>query len=300
MIRTQARIEAQLKRVSSSSIANAVGTGSVPAVTPANQAQKSPRSSPSRVRGASPRSPRRKRCRADIWLVLSLIGWQGIDMSVSLPSLWIYIQYLGGTKSVYGMAGAIANAVGFAAAPLFGWLADRASSKQVIILALIVQTLGGLVYALAALCHHPPNHDYDLPGDHDNGRHHTPADPDSSSSGDGGGSITYTGPYVVVAARFLIGADLTSAVCRVVSVPTVMAFFTHSWAVCCAGLASGSGATARAYLTRNSDAASKTANLGLAAVSWRLGLVIGPVVNLGIVAVPNGRWFGLPFTNLTW
>jgi MFS family permease len=91
-------------------------------------------------------------------LVLTLIGWQGIDMSVSLPSLWIYIQYLGGTKSMYGGAGAIANAVGFAAAPLFGWLSDRASSKKVIILALIVQAVGGLVYALAALCDHPPNH----------------------------------------------------------------------------------------------------------------------------------------------
>lgn len=132
-------------------------------------------------------------------------------MSVSLPSLWIYIQYLGGTKSVYGMAGAIANAVGFVAAPLFGWLADRASSKHVIILALVVQALGGLVYALAALCHHPPNHDYDLPGDHDDDPYHPPADPDSSSSGDGGGAITYTGPYVVVVARFLIGAHLTSA-----------------------------------------------------------------------------------------
>ena len=236
--------------------------------------------------------------------MLSLIGWQGIDMSVSLPSLWIYIQYLGGTKSVYGAAGAIANAVGFAAAPLFGWLADRASSKQVIILALVVQAIGGFVYALAALCHHPPNHDYDLPGDHDDGPpHHTPADPDSSSSGDGGGAITYMCPYVVVAARFLIGACLTSAAGPVlpalVVVPAVTLFYSQPY-VCGAGLASGSGATARAYLTRNSDAASRTANLGLAAMSWRLGLVIGPVINLGIVAIPNGRFFGLPFTNLTW
>lgn len=218
----------------------------------------------------SPSSPRGSKCRVDIWLVLTLIGWQGIDMSVSLPSLWLYIQLLGGTKSMYGAAGAVANAVGFAAAPFFGWLSDRASSKGVIILALIIQAIGGLVYALAALCPHPPNHDDDVPGDHDDGHHHDPLDPDSSSSGDGGGSPHYLGPYVVIAARFLIG------------------------------LASGSGATARAYLTRHSDAASKTANLGMAAVSWRLGLVLGPLINLGIVAVPNGTWMGLPFTNLTW
>ena len=61
-----------------------------------------------------------------------------------------------------------------------------------------------------------------------------------------------------------------------------------------------SGATARAYLTRQSDAADKTANLGMAAVSWRIGLVVGPVINLGIVHLPNGTLFGLVFTNLTW
>lgn len=126
-------------------------------------------------------------------------------MSVSLPSLWIYIQYLGGTKSVYGAAGAIANAVGFAAAPLFGWLSDRAASKQVIILSLLIQAAGGLLYSFASLCDHPPNHDYDLPDEHDDGQPHTPLDPDSSSSGDGGGSVAYVGPYIIVAARFLIG-----------------------------------------------------------------------------------------------
>ena len=232
----QARIEDQLKRVSSTD------PSPLPLV-PASSAEP-PAGRPARPRRCC------ASCRCDIWIVLTLIGWQGIDMSVTLPSLWLYIQSLGGSKTTYGTAGAVANAVGFVAAPLFGWLSDRVSSKGIIVFSLVLQGLGGLVYSSAALFPHPAA--------------------GSASSGGELGPGDYTGPYLVIVARFLIG------------------------------LASGSGATARAYLTRQSDAADKTANLGMAAVSWRIGLVVGPVINVGIVHLPNGTLFGLVFTNLTW
>jgi MFS family permease len=164
--------------------------------------------------------------RADIWVVLTLIGWAGIDMSVSLPSLWLYIESLGGSKTLYGTAGAVANAVAFVAAPVFGWLADRFSSRGVIVIALVVQLAGGLLYSAAVLFPSPGGGAAGSSG--------------SSSAAGGGGGVPW-GAWVVVAARFLIG------------------------------LASGSGATCRAYLTRNSDPAEKTANLGLAAAAWRIG-----------------------------
>eukprot|EP01052_Picozoa_sp_SAG31_P004714 SAG31_NODE_198_length_20656_cov_5.167291_19_plen_179_part_00 len=149
--------------------------------------------------------------RGDILLALLVIGWAGIDMSVSLPSLWLYIKSLGGTKSDYGLAGAIANAVSFVTAPLFGWMSDRFSSKVIVVVSLLIQALGGLIYAFAALAEHPA---------------------ECSAAGAGSDSCENTldddkvwaGPYVVIVGRFVIGKRSYFLVCFCATVREIRNF----------------------------------------------------------------------------
>jgi MFS family permease len=218
--------------------------------------------------------------RCDIWLVLLLIGWAGVDMSVCLPSLWVYIRSLGGSKAVYGLAGAVASGAQFVSSPIFGMLADRHSDRAVIAASLLVQMCGGLLYACAVAFPHPGT---------------VVGGGGGSSSGSSQGSVVWTdestgsvsapppphaaaptAAYVVVAARGLLG------------------------------FAAGNGATCRAYLARNSNPSARTRNLGLAAAAWRVGLVLGPAINWMLVQLPTGQLhtpsgaLQLQLSSLTW
>ena len=207
--------------------------------------------------------------RCDIWLVLVLIGWAGVDMSVCLPSLWLYIRSLGGSKACYGLAGALASGAQFVSSPFFGWLADRYSDRTVIAASLLVQLLGGLLYACAVAFPHPA-------GGSGSGSTAAAAEPpplllDEASDA----ATTPMAAYMVVMARGILG------------------------------FAAGNGASCRAYLARNSPPSQRTTNLGLAAAAWRIGLVVGPAINWLLVRLPTRlalpAWLrGLHFSSLTW
>jgi MFS family permease len=207
--------------------------------------------------------------RGDILVVLVLIGWAGVDMSVCLPSMYVYIRSLGGGQEIYGLAGALASGAQFFASPIFGWLADRHSDKSVILASLLAQLLGGALYALAPQFPHHRTMTTTRDGSA-GGELLASSSGDGGSGGDGGGDGSMFAAYAVVAARAILG------------------------------FAAGNGASCRAYLARNSPPEQATQNLGLAAAAWRIGLVTGPAINWLLLRLPVGRPWGLRLDSLTW
>ena len=87
--------------------------------------------------------------RTEINLIFLIIAFAAIDNSVAIPSLWPYIRDLGGSKLLYGFAGAITNAVQIFSLPFFGWLSDKYSRKDILIVGHVIMVLGGLLYGAA-------------------------------------------------------------------------------------------------------------------------------------------------------
>ena len=87
-----------------------------------------------------------------------------------MPSLYKYVQSVGGDQTMYGFAACVDSLCGIFFLPLYGRLADRYSPKLIFLVSFVIMGLGGVVYGLAATA---------------------------------GASA---GPWVIIAGRFLIGS----------------------------------------------------------------------------------------------
>ena len=87
--------------------------------------------------------------RTEINLIFFIIAFAAVDATVAIPSLWPYMKQLGGTKFLYGTAGAVTNAVQIFSLPFFGWLSDKFSRKSILLVGHGIMVLGGLLYGAA-------------------------------------------------------------------------------------------------------------------------------------------------------
>ena len=94
------------------------------------------------------------RLSAEILLIFAIIAFASVDMTIAIPSLFPYIDELGGSSLTYGVAGAATNAAQIVSLPFFGWLADRASKRLVLLIGHVLMALGGLLYGAAASLPH--------------------------------------------------------------------------------------------------------------------------------------------------
>ena len=72
-----------------------------------------------------------------------------IEGTVSVPSMWLYVQSLGGGHSEYGLAIASFAFFRLAAMGVFGMWVDARTYKEVYVVSLLVAMSGGLIYAAA-------------------------------------------------------------------------------------------------------------------------------------------------------
>ncbi len=87
--------------------------------------------------------------RTEINLIFFIIAFAAVDQTVAIPSLWPYMEQLGGSKFLYGVAGAVTNAVQIFSLPFFGWLSDKFSRKSILMVGHAVMVVGGLLYGAA-------------------------------------------------------------------------------------------------------------------------------------------------------
>ena len=111
---------------------------------------------------------------AEILIVFAITALLNVDVSISIPSLYLYVQQVAGAEHArqwYGVAACIDSFCGIFFFPLYGYLADRYSPKRVFLASFIIMGLGGVVYG--------------IPGNLKCGK---------------------AGPYLIVLGRFLIGS----------------------------------------------------------------------------------------------
>ena len=113
---------------------------------------------------------------AEILIVFAITALLNVDVSLSIPSLFLYCQQVAAgtsynTRTVYGVAACIDSFCGIFFFPLYGYLADRYSPKAVFLYSFVIMGIGGVVYG--------------LPGNMDCG---------------------HAGPFLIILGRFLIGS----------------------------------------------------------------------------------------------
>jgi len=72
-----------------------------------------------------------------------------VEGTVSVPSLWKYVESLGGTRRDYGMAISIFAIGRVAAMGMFGMWVDRRTYKEVYVVSLLISMFSGFLYASA-------------------------------------------------------------------------------------------------------------------------------------------------------
>ena len=79
-----------------------------------------------------------------------------MEYSVILPTMWDYVQSLGGEESLYGLAVAAFSIANFVTAPIYGVLFDRTKETKYIVLVANLFEISGKqlvqVIQLADLC----------------------------------------------------------------------------------------------------------------------------------------------------
>lgn len=87
--------------------------------------------------------------RTEINLIFFIIAFAAVDQTLAIPSLWPYMEQLGGSRLLYGVAGAVTNAVQIFSLPFCGWLSDKFSRKSILLAGQGIMAASGLLYGVA-------------------------------------------------------------------------------------------------------------------------------------------------------
>lgn len=93
----------------------------------------------------------------DIFVVMLINFLASVAFSIVLPSLWPYIKLLGGAKVLTGYAIAVNSLGTFLSSPPLGWLADRRSLRESLVLALLFGIVGSVLYSMSEVSDHNVN-----------------------------------------------------------------------------------------------------------------------------------------------
>jgi len=85
-----------------------------------------------------------------ICIMLFITFLSSVCFSIVLPSIWPFLETMGASQSVVGWAVAVNSGGSFLASPLFGAWSDRRSSREVILVTLIIMVMGNVLYSLSS------------------------------------------------------------------------------------------------------------------------------------------------------